>query len=187
MHIKKNLSTTLINTLLSGGRILICIKGSPDPDVLAASFALKSICDYKKIKATIVAFTNVSLPQNKALIKKLNIPIHFIKSPPEISTYDSYVVLDHQSAWIEEIGTKIPCLIHIDHHTPTDDIIKPKMKYITDAVGAVSTIFASILNNLSLDLESLLITRITTALVYGIKVDTDELNHATRNDLEALE
>jgi len=187
MPIKKNLAHELINTILSGGHILICVKGSPDPDVLASSFALKSICDYENVKATIVAFTNVSLPQNKALVQKLNIPIHFIKSVPDISLYNSYVVLDHQSAWIDEIGTKIPCVIHIDHHTLEEDIIEPKMKYITEEVGAVSTIFAFILKNLAIDLEASTMTRLATALVYGINADTDGLNHATKADLEALE
>jgi nanoRNase/pAp phosphatase (c-di-AMP/oligoRNAs hydrolase) len=187
MPIKNTLPRTLIKAITSGGNILIFVKGSPDPDVIAASFALKSICDFKKVKATIAAFTNVSLPQNRALIEKLNIPIHFIKSLSELSGYDSYVVLDHQSAWIEEIGTTIPCLIHIDHHTPEDDIAKPKLKYISDDIGAVSTVLAFVLKKLTIDIQPSIMTRIATALIYGIKIDTDGLNHATKTDLDILE
>ncbi len=184
-----------VNSLISGlntalkdiKRLLIVIKGSPDPDVLASSFALKLICDKRDISTTIVALMDVSLPQNKALILKLDIPVHFVKRIYSPVDFDGYAVLDYQSAWIEDIGIKIPCLIHIDHHTPVDDRISPHFRYCTENVGAVSTLFTQILSDDPSLISHDMLTRISTALFFGIKIDTDDFQHAHDIDLKCVE
>jgi nanoRNase/pAp phosphatase (c-di-AMP/oligoRNAs hydrolase) len=183
----KDISSNLLLALEGISKILIIIKGSPDPDVLASSFALHTLCEWKGINATIISPMEISLPQNRELVQKLDIPVHFIKKIYSPDEYDGYAVLDHQLAWIDDIGVKIPCLIHIDHHTPGEDRIEPKFKFISDEVGAVSTIFAGILRTLNPDISRDLFTRVMTALFYGIKIDTDNFRLAQDEDVETAD
>lgn len=184
-----------VETLMSGldealigiTRLLIVIKGSPDPDVLASSFALKMICNNRNIDSTIISLMDVSLPQNRALITRLDIPVVFVKRIYSPVDFDGYAVLDYQSAWIDDIGTKIPCVIHIDHHAPIDDKVTPKFKYCTEDVGAVSTLFSHILQENPEMLDPDILKNVTTALYFGIKIDTDDFQHANETDMKCVE
>jgi nanoRNase/pAp phosphatase (c-di-AMP/oligoRNAs hydrolase) len=176
-----------IKIIQKNNTILIIIKGSPDPDALASSYALYSLALLLGKKAEIVSFMHTSLPQNRAFIKKIGIPVHHTLQQ-HYENYSGYAVLDHQSAWVEEIDTKIPCLIHIDHHSPEEDKIKPLFKYISEETGSVSSIFTLIMKeHSSNEILSKLITITATALYYGIKIDTDDFKNATKKDTEAAE
>jgi nanoRNase/pAp phosphatase (c-di-AMP/oligoRNAs hydrolase) len=178
---------SFIKIIQKNNNLLIIIKGSPDPDALASSYVLYSLALILGKKAEIVSFMHTSLPQNRAFIKKIGIPVHHsLQLDPE--DYSGYAVLDHQSAWVEEIDTKIPCLIHIDHHSPEEDKIKPLFRYISEETGSVSSIFALIMKEKSdNEIFSDLIPRTATALYYGLKVDTDDFKNATKKDTEAAE
>ncbi len=175
-----------LETIKEFKHILIYIKGSPDPDVIASSFAIKIICYQLDIKTKIFSIKKPSLPQNKAIIDDLRIPIHFEESLNNISHFDSYIVPDHQSAYVEGVSYKIPCAVHLDHHDPVDEDIPIRLKIYSDEIGSVSTIMALILKELNLDLSDSLLSRVSTALLYGIKTDTDNYKHATHLDYQAL-
>ena len=177
----------LVNTISNFKNILIVIKGSPDPDAIASAFALKVICEYYKIRATILAYKHVSLKQNRMLINKLNIPIVYWNSKFKYSDYDSYAIVDFQNAKIENIPTSIPCVLHIDHHEIIKQenvveysIVEPKN------VSSTSTIFIFILKELSLNLDKSLLKRLSTALIYGMITDTDNLIYCNDCDREAF-
>lgn len=89
-------------------KILIYIKGSPDPDAIASSFLLKTICQKLHVEAAIVATTVLSLEANKEFVRRLNIPFRFEKSLRHEETYDAYAVVDHQSAHVEHLTEKFP-------------------------------------------------------------------------------
>ena len=182
----KDITNRLTATLEKYQSMLIYIKGSPDPDVIASSFALKILGDKLGVKTNIVALTEISLPQNKAIIDDLNIPIHFEKSIHNISNYDAYSILDHQSAYIKGISEKIPCAIHIDHHESVDELVKVDLKIAMEDVGSVSTIMALVLKELNTELNERQLTKVATALLYGIQTDTDRFKHATHLDYEAI-
>ena len=182
----KALSEQLITTLKQYHNVLIVIKGSPDPDGIAASFALKVVCDTLGITASIIATTEVSLEQNKQLITDLSIPITFFHDPPAISPYDAYMVTDHQSAQVEFIKNKIPCALHIDHHVPVQEDMRIDLNLALEAAGATSTMVGLILKELPLALDAALFKNIATALVWGIQTDTDGFTKAQPLDYEAL-
>ena len=182
----KELSEKLLFVLSKYKSILIYIKGSPDPDVIASSYALKIICDNAGIKSTISCSTKPSLPQNSAIIKDLDIPIRFEDPLDNLSEYDAYTVLDFQSAFIDGITGKIPCIIHIDHHEPIDEDIKIDFKLIMDEAGSISSFFSLIIKEQNMSINSSLLKKVTTALQYGIFTDTDGYRHANKIDFEAL-
>lgn len=182
----EDITKSLINTLKKYQNMLIYIKGSPDPDAIASSFTLKVIGESLGVKSSIIAFTETSLPQNKAIIKDLNIPIHFEKSNLNLSTYDAYSILDFQSAYIKGISEKIPCAIHIDHHEAIDELVKVDLKIVMPYMGSVSSIMALILKEYENKLDKHLLKNIATALQLGIYTDTNSLKHAGHLDYEAI-
>ena len=135
----------LISTLKKYTSILIYIKGSPDPDVIASSYALSSICDNIQIESRITCPIKPSLPQNIAIIDDLGIPIHFEESPMDIENYDAYCILDFQSVYISGITGKIQCAVHIDHHEPVEENIEIDFNLVLEEAGSTSTIFAFII------------------------------------------
>jgi nanoRNase/pAp phosphatase (c-di-AMP/oligoRNAs hydrolase) len=183
----KELSEKLISALTKYKSILIYIKGSPDPDVIASSYALMQICHSMDIKSAITGSTKPSLPQNNAIINELDIPIIFKESFDDLSEYDSYAVLDFQSANINGITGKIPCAIHIDHHEPVEEDIEIDFKLIIDEAGSTSSFFALVIKELETSLYPVIELRKTaTALQLGIYTDTDAYRHANNIDFDAL-
>ncbi|TAL38848.1 MAG: hypothetical protein EPN93_03720 [Spirochaetes bacterium] len=180
-------SEGLLAALARHRTLLIVIKGSPDPDVIASSFALKHLAAFAGVKAQIFAFSKISLPQNSAIVETLDIPILFGRPdhPPE--GFDAYAVLDHQSAAVEKLSGRIPCAIHIDHHEKMDDTVEAEFTLISASAGSVSTIMALVLKARDIGLSPEERTRLATALYLGILTDTDNFRHAGTLESEALE
>ncbi len=182
----KELSEKLISALSKYKSILIYIKGSPDPDVIASSYALRQICSSIGIKAVITGSVKPSLPQNSAIINDLDIPILFKDSFDDLSDYDAYAVLDFQSANVNGITGKIPCAVHVDHHEPIEEDIEIDFKFIIEEAGSTSSFFALIIKELETSSPTIELRKVSTALQFGIYTDTDAFRHADIIDFEAL-
>lgn len=182
----RELSLKFINALEGYRALLILIKGSPDPDVMASSFALKAVCDHLGKRSNIIALSELSLQQNRALVDELHIPVHFQKPPLSPAEYDAYAVLDHQSAFFKDLAGRIPCAVHIDHHEEGAEEVRADFRLLLTDAGSTSTIMALFLRELDLPFNEALRTQISTALVLGIHTDTDGYRHAGELDYDAL-
>ncbi|MCK4763006.1 MAG: DHH family phosphoesterase [Candidatus Aminicenantes bacterium] len=176
----------LVEKIKAYKHILICIKGSPDPDAVAAAFVLKVICEKHGIKATIDSPDPPSLPQNVKLIKDLHLPIHFKPLEEDVKKCDAYAVVDHQSVFVEGVTGAIPCAVHIDHHKPTAENIPVDFKIVMEDTGSASTIVTFLIKELGVQFEKKLWKRAATALYYGIQTDTDNFQQSYPLDMEAL-
>ena len=185
----KILSEELVEVIKKYRHILIAIKGSPDPDVVAASFVFKLICEAYDTQASIDSPVHPSLPQNRKIIKDLNLPICFDEFKDIKAQYDAYAVFDHQSVDIDGITGVIPCAVHIDHHDRVDEEIQVDFKLIVDDAGSTSTVLAFLMEELKSELKpgKALQMKIATALEYGLCTDTNNLQYATSMDRQALE
>lgn len=183
----KKISQDIIDLFKKYDSLLIYINGSPDPDVIASSFAIKELANIYNCKITIYSKKNVSLNQNSFLIKKIGIPIKFDKQKPNMINFKGYIVLDFQSCYVEEISNELKCVLHIDHHTKDGDKIQPELQIISPEVGSVSTIIALLLKELKPQIKQPIFNRIATALFYGITSDTDDLKHSFPIDVEAID
>ncbi len=180
------LSQKLISALLKYKSILIFIKGSPDPDVIASSYALKMVCAGIGIKAEIKCLIRPSLPQNSAIIEYLGSPIIFKNSNDDISDFDAYAVLDFQSVKVDGVTGKIPCAVHVDHHEPVEENIEIDFRLIMEEAGSTSSFFALVVKELHKSFSETELKKISTALQFGIYIDTDAFRHADLIDFEAL-
>lgn len=181
----------LVKTLekAQGKRLLICIKGYPDPDNIATSLALGYMAAQFDIQSSIIHFEQISHHENRALVKKLDLDIEEYSEQFDYSTYDYYAVNDSQSV---DLPIKLPetchLLVFVDHHkrmgTLRGDFID-----IREYVGSTSAIYGEYLRdkrfNFTADIPE--VPRIATALMHGVRSDTDNYVNATPADYAASE
>lgn len=182
-------SEALVKAIKAFKSILIYVKGSPDPDALASSFALKALCDFYGIRTAIVADHKLSLLQNRVFIKKLKIPLKIIREPAQMQKerFEAYAVLDHQSAFIEGLSGVIPCAVHIDHHEKIKEDVQPLFYCVSKTANSASTIVALFLKEIAEKNAAFKFTTdLATALLFGIQTDTDKYKHAAEPDYEAI-
>lgn len=180
-------SLELIETIKKYPRMLIYIKGSPDPDAIGGSYVLKLLCEAHGTEGSIVSPQEASLPQNIKIIKDLHLPIRFKAVVDCKKHFDGYAILDHQSVFVEGITGVIPCAIHIDHHEPAVDEFPVDLQIQTEKVGSTSTLIIHLLKELGVTFTNSRWRSAATALYYGIQTDTDDFQHAGKSDHQALE
>lgn len=180
-----NAAARFKEAILKYPAIAIYIPGSPDPDAIASAYAINIILKQLAIDSAIFAEKKLSLAQNKAFINRLKIPVSFGKDV-NIKKYQAYIVPDFQSNRVDSIGDRIPCAVHLDHHSKSDDRVKADFSLIRTDVGATSTLVALIVKDLDLDTPHKEMSKLATALTFGIQTDTDKYNNLTTLDVEAL-
>jgi len=179
----------LIGTLkkAKGKKLLICIKGYPDPDNIASSLALQWIARRVGIHSDIVHFEEISHHENRALVKKLDIDIEHYSHRFDVSKYDYYAINDSQNCELPiELPSKCELLVFVDHHK-TLGSVESKFIDIREDAGSTAGIYAEYLMegpykfNGSDEHEQ----RIATSLMHGIRSDTDNFINATSLDYSA--
>ncbi len=165
--------------------IVIYIPGSPDPDAIASAYAIKLILSHSSIESDIFAEKGLSLPQNKAFVERLKIPVFYSKDI-NLKKYDAYIVPDFQNNRVEHISDKLPCAAHLDHHSKSDQTVSADFSLVRTDAGSTSTLVALIVKNLDLVFSEQDMVSMATAMTFGIQTDNDKYDNMTSLDLEAL-
>ncbi|MCA1743919.1 MAG: bifunctional oligoribonuclease/PAP phosphatase NrnA [Desulfonatronovibrio sp.] len=146
-------------------RLLILVNA--DPDALASAMALKRIL-YRKVQSAAIAHVNeISRPDNLAMIKLLRIPTTKL-TPPLSAQYDKFALVDSQPHHHPDFE-KLNFSIVLDHHPLSkENPVAADYKEINPDYGSNSSLLTEYLYNLKIRPGMLL----ATALIYGIKTDT---------------
>lgn len=174
---------TYIKTIDAKKKIGIVIHDNPDPDAIASGLALKSIAESLGKTADILYYGMIGHQENRAFINLLNIPLIQVKDNL-LSEYDIISLVDSNTPGKNNSlpkGTKINIII--DHHAPPDmAAIQADFVDIRPDVGATSTIMARYVQEMGFELSG----SMATALLYGIRTDTNEFKRNTTSfDLTA--
>ena len=165
--------------LAPADRLLIMMQDDPDPDAIASALALKVLLGRSKAAATIATFGTITRPENRAMLRVLEIEVEQIK-PRAVGDYDIVAMVDTQPSFFEEAFGEVDLVI--DHH-PEEVPARARLKDIRPAYGATSTILTEYLRAVDVRLTQ----RLATALLYGISADTLHLERgATRADRNAF-
>ncbi|MGA1875513.1 MAG: DHH family phosphoesterase [bacterium] len=169
-------------------KIIITLRGAPDPDSISSALAHQSILSSWGIESTILHVEEVSHQENRALLKLLNIALVLYHSNFPFDDYAAISLVDSQRPDITlvEKVRDMPVASIVDHHDQTG-ILEAEFIDIRQNVGSSATIYAEYLQCLDL-LEGMEDDKlaIATALMHGIRVDTDELILARESDYLAL-
>jgi nanoRNase/pAp phosphatase (c-di-AMP/oligoRNAs hydrolase) len=160
-------------------RVLIMMQDDPDPDAIASALALKTLLGRTKAAATLATFGTITRPENRAMLRILEIDVEQIK-PRALGEYDMVAMVDCQPSFFEEGVGEVDLVI--DHH-PEETPARAQLKDIRPAYGATSTILTEYLRAVDVKVTQ----RLATALLYGIKSDTLQLERgAGRADMDAF-
>jgi nanoRNase/pAp phosphatase (c-di-AMP/oligoRNAs hydrolase) len=170
---------------LLGGRekIGILLQPDPDPDGIAAGYALRILLGRKAPTAPLISFGDIQRPENAAMVQALGLDVRVI-APEELDEFDGLALVDVQPT---VFGDQPPARVLsvdvvIDHHperTGYDAVVKD----IRTGYGATASIMIEYLQAAGTEIRA----KLGTALLYGIKSDTQLLGRDTSSaDMQAF-
>ncbi|MEN9215180.1 MAG: bifunctional oligoribonuclease/PAP phosphatase NrnA [Gloeomargarita sp. DG02_1_bins_92] len=178
----------------AGERHLVILQDFPDPDALACGWAYLLIAQQYDIRCDLVYAGTISHQENIALVKLTGMPVQNWPASTlkdrDWHSYQGCVFVDNQGAtsqltqWVQQM--ELPVLAVIDHHAGGDTVaefvdIRPNIK-------ATATILTQYLQGELLVLDRNVAEHIkcATALIHGIRSDTNGLLQAQEEDLLAV-
>ncbi|GFM37752.1 DHH family phosphoesterase [Desulfovibrio psychrotolerans] len=139
-----------------------------DPDAMASAMALKRIMIHRVADVGIARVNEVTRPDNLAMIRYLRIPMMKL-TPAVIAQYDRFALVDSQPHH-HPLFKEMHFSVVFDHHPlSAEHPVVVDFKDIKPEYGANSSLMTEYLYNLGIRPGN----RLATALVYGIKTDTN--------------
>ncbi|MBD2615354.1 MAG: DHH family phosphoesterase [Nostoc sp. ZfuVER08] len=189
-------SEELQKTLLAHrhDRQLVILQDFPDPDALSCAWAYQLIAQQYDIKCEIIYAGALSHQENIALVRLTNLPIQrwtqqTLKTK-DLSCYQGYVLIDNQGTTSQLISAvqqaRIPLVALIDHHSLQGEL-ESEFVDVRPYVRATATIFTQYLQAGLLALDSSINQHVkcATALMHGLRSDTNRLMQAQEEDFMA--
>jgi nanoRNase/pAp phosphatase (c-di-AMP/oligoRNAs hydrolase) len=175
-------------------RQLIILQDFPDPDALSCAWAYQLIAQQYDIKCEIIYAGTLSHQENIALVKLTTLPaqrwtLQTLKGK-DLSSYQGFVLIDNQGTTsqllpaVQQAG--IPLVVVIDHHSLQGEL-KSEFIDVRPYVRATATIFTQYLQTGILKLDNSINQHVkcATALMHGLRSDTNRLMQAQEEDFMA--
>jgi nanoRNase/pAp phosphatase (c-di-AMP/oligoRNAs hydrolase) len=174
-----------LREILDGAKtVLIVMQDYPDPDAIASAAGLRAIAnDLANTQCFIAHGGRVGRAENRAMVKYLNINLHPVREL-DFARFDRIATVDTQpGSGNNSLPDDVIPDIVIDHHRVRSAARRAAFTDIRRKIGATSTILHEYLVTAGIPLEPPL----ATALLYGIRSDTQDLGRdTTRADIEAV-
>lgn len=175
-----------LTELLAGkAYLLIIMQDNPDPDCIAAAVALRKLANsLANLQCSIACGGTIGRGENRALVKYLGLNLRAC-SEVDFSKFDLVATVDTQpGTGNNSLPEAILPQIVVDHHPIRRPTRTVPFTDIRSGYGATSTIFVEYIIEAGITPE----TPLATALLYGIRSDTQDLGReAARADIEAIE
>ena len=158
---------------------MILMHDFPDPDALAAAFALAHLIEQRHGIQSRIAYGGViGRAENRAMVRILRIPVHKVQ-PADLRKYSHVALVDTQPHFKNNPfpGGRRATLVIDQHDSPRRPAAG--LALVDNGCGATCVIVAQAL----LQAEVAIPERIATALAYGILSDTLNLYRARRPDV----
>jgi nanoRNase/pAp phosphatase (c-di-AMP/oligoRNAs hydrolase) len=173
-----------LGVVLAGARsMLIVLQDNPDPDAIAAAAALREVAHRRHgIACSIAHGGTIGRAENLALVRYLGLNTRGLASV-ELERFDRLAMVDAQPG-AGNVGLRPGARpdVVVDHHPIRRETRSARFTDIRSSYGATSTILHQYLRAAGIDIDPPL----ATALVYGIRSDTQDLGRkTTRADLDA--
>jgi nanoRNase/pAp phosphatase (c-di-AMP/oligoRNAs hydrolase) len=177
-----------------GERQLILLQDFPDPDALSGAWAYQLIAKQYGIQCEMVYAGTLSHQENIALVKLTGLPakrwpINTVKDK-DLSLYQGCVLIDNQGTTCQlleqVIEAGIPITVIIDHHSQQEEL-SAEFIDIRPSTRATATILTQYLQGGLLKLDSNVSDHVkcATALMHGLRSDTNRLMQAQEEDFVA--
>lgn len=172
-------ATKLRAVLGAAERILILTQDNPDPDAIASGLALRALLGRNKTTAPVASFTEVTRPENLAMLRLLEIEVEKI-TQRDLANFELIATVDVQPSYFHWHSKKFAAVT--DHH-PEGKAYRVEFKDVRPGYGSTSTILTEYLQAADVKLTQ----KLATALLYGIKSDTLFLGReVSKSDIDAF-
>ncbi|MCG1002423.1 MULTISPECIES: bifunctional oligoribonuclease/PAP phosphatase NrnA [Halobacterium] len=163
------------------GTLGVFMHDNPDPDAIATAIGLSRIANEFGVETEPCYFGEISHQENRAFVNLLDLEVRNVTVEEELD-FDAVALVDHSAPGVnDQLDPDTNVDIVVDHHPPGDDVDADFVD-IRPGLGAASTILVEYVRGFDLDIE----TAVATALLYGIRVDTDDFaREITTDDFEA--
>ena len=175
-----------------GQNHLIICQGTPDPDAISSALALGFLGEPYEIATTVLCFAGVSHHENRALVKRLG--INLVKYNPDfdLSQFRIYSIVDSQK-WQTPIDGRleehnIQFFAFVDHHREDTNLPPALFIDIRPHVASTAAIFGEYLREAfpgGLSSSDPAQVRLATALMHGLRSDTQRFLFAAQEEYEA--
>jgi nanoRNase/pAp phosphatase (c-di-AMP/oligoRNAs hydrolase) len=161
------------------GTVPILIHADPDPDAVSSALAIAALLDGSPDRTPIVTLDEMKRPENERMAELLHIRVTCVTAD-ELRGFDRLITVDTQPRDLQRNGR--PRVAVIDHH-PGENSYTADFLDIRPSYGATATIMTEYLRACG---ERAIPSGLATALLFGIKTDTDSLMRGvTAADVEA--
>jgi nanoRNase/pAp phosphatase (c-di-AMP/oligoRNAs hydrolase) len=173
-----------------GERHIIVLQSFPDPDAISSAFAHQMIATRHGVECDIAYDGRVSHHENIALIELLRLHLLRVGECDDLKRYQGSVFIDTQgttSGLTERLrDAGVPALAIIDHHEP-QGVVEAHLTDIRAGANATATIYTEYIESglLRLERSEPDHKRLATALMHGIRSETQGLVRAERDDFMA--
>jgi nanoRNase/pAp phosphatase (c-di-AMP/oligoRNAs hydrolase) len=184
-RLKTQLRVQKLGELLKGrNNLLIVMQDNPDPDSIAAATALRKLANSMgEVQCSIAHGGTVGRGENRALVKYLGLNLRPC-SDIEFDKFDLLAMVDTQpGAGNNSLPANAVPDIVIDHHALRRATRSAQLIDIRRGYGATATMLLEYLLEAGITPDAPL----ATALLYGIRSDTQELGReGSRADIKAM-
>jgi nanoRNase/pAp phosphatase (c-di-AMP/oligoRNAs hydrolase) len=155
-----------------GGPMAIVMHDNPDPDAIASAVALRELADTLGLAATACYYGEINHQENRALVNLLDLDLRNLAPGEDIGEFESVALVDHSRPGVnDQLPEDTEVDVVIDHHPPRAPV-EARFIDLRHGVGATSTLLVDCFDRLGVPLEE----TVATALLYGIRVDTDDFS-----------
>ena len=174
-----------LSATLDGAKsMLIIVQNSPDPDAISTAAALREISNaLHGISCSVAHSGTVGRAENQALLRYLGMNTRSLEEL-ELERFDRLGMVDAQpGAGNVNFDPSVRLDVVIDHHPIRRETRSARFTDVRRHYGAASTILYEYLRESGLEIP----TPLATALVYGIRSDTQDLGReSSRADVRAF-
>lgn len=177
-----------------GDRQLILLQDFPDPDALSSAWAYKLIAEQYDIQCEMIYAGALSHQENIALVKLTGLPLQRwtleTAKTKDLSAFGGCVFIDNQGTTCNLtefiLGAGVPIAAVIDHHNLQGEM-NAEFTDLRPDIRATATILTEYLQTglLTLDSSISLHVKCATALMHGLRSDTNALRQAQEEDFLA--
>ncbi len=164
------------------GPLAVVMHDNPDPDAIASAVALAGIAESVGVSADPCYFGRISHQENRAMVNVLELDLRNLEPDASLEEYGAFALVDHSRPGVnDQLPEDLHVDIVIDHHPPRGPVPSDYVD-LREHAGATSTVLTEYLERF----EPAFDRAVATALLYGIRVDTDEFTReVSAADFEA--
>ena len=152
------------------GRLAVVMHDNPDPDAIASALGLVRVAERAGVSADACYFGNISHQENRAMVNLLDIDLVALDDAETVAEYGGVALVDHSRPGINDgLPEDTTVDIVVDHHPPRAPV-EAHFVDLRHDIGATSTLVSDYLIRTGIDPG----TPLATALLFGVRVDTDD-------------